>query len=484
MSGAFRDKLEVEWFNVSYRRLVTFAVVLVLLVVGGGGYWYYYRHLVPHDEAHSALEQAESVFVKAERHRGGDRQMDEILVNAKSSLEEAREEFSASSYSDAMVAAIRSETLSLRVLKFVSGEEEEESKVRFLKTEGDVRVKRTGEFAWRRADQNMVLKVGDQIKTSSSSSARLIYFDGTVSTLQPGSLIEIRDLYEDPVTKVRRVRETLAWGEVEASTQKRNVKGSFHEVSTAKVTARSDDAGEFRIAFDKENEISTVDVFDGRIEVATDTRKDTLDAGERVTARSDGVLGPKQTLPGVPRLLTPSDQRVFIFDEKGRESVTLGWEPVGGGGRYRLMISSGVLFTNSLYDAERADTTAVLGTIAPGSYFWRVAAISDSDVEGPFSAARRFRVSSQQIRDRKDNQPPKLEITEFVPIGQMVIINGKTEPGATLWVDNSKVEVFDDGTFNAVVRLRREGVNDLAIVAQDNAGNRSELRRSAYLEDF
>ena len=66
----------------------------------------------------------------------------------------------------------------------------------------------------------------------------------------------------------------------------------------------------------------------------------------------------------------------------------------------------------------------------------------------------------------------------------MVIINGQTEPGATLWVENSKIDVFDDGSFNAVVRLRREGANDLEIVAQDNAGNKSKTSRTAYLEAF
>ena len=56
----------------------------------------------------------------------------------------------------------------------------------------------------------MALEIGDQVKTSSSASAQLIHFDGTLTTVQPGSLLEIRDLYEDPVTKVRRVREKRA----------------------------------------------------------------------------------------------------------------------------------------------------------------------------------------------------------------------------------------------------------------------------------
>ena len=59
-----------------------------------------------------------------------------------------------------------------------------------------------------------MLNVGDQVKTSSRGSAVLLYFDKTKTHVQPGSLLEIRDLYEDPVTKVRRVREKLNWGEV------------------------------------------------------------------------------------------------------------------------------------------------------------------------------------------------------------------------------------------------------------------------------
>ena len=119
-----------------------------------------------------------------------------------------------------------------------------------------------------------------------------------------------------------------------------------------------------------------------------------------------------------------------------------------------------------------------------GSYHWKVAAISKNGAAGPFSASRRFRVSSQRIRDRSDVDPPKLELTEFVLIGQMVIINGATEPDATLWIDNNKVDVYEDGSFNAVVKLRREGLNDLLIVAQDPAGNESTLTRQAYVEVF
>ena len=97
-------------------------------------------------------------------------------------------------------------------------------------------------------------------------------FDSFRSDPRFTSLLEIHDLYEDPVTKVRRVREKLTWGEVRASTPARNVNGSFHEVTTDKMRTRSETGGEFRVSYDREKKTATLDVFDGRVQVSTSSR--------------------------------------------------------------------------------------------------------------------------------------------------------------------------------------------------------------------
>jgi hypothetical protein len=183
-------------------------------------------------------------------------------------------------------------------------------------------------------------------------------------------------------------------------------------------------------------------------------------------------------------MCSPDDQRVFVFERPGDENVTLNWEEMHDVTSYRLMISDKPLFTEPLFDDERERARAIIAGLSEGAYHWRVAAISKSGTAGPFSSSRRFRVSSQRIRDRTDNEPPSLQVSEFVPIGQMVIINGSTDPDAKLWIDNNKVEVYEDGSFNAVVKLRREGLNQLLIVAQDPSGNESSLSRKAYVEVF
>lgn len=483
MARSSNNGFQLEWFTVTYRSVFAAVLVVVLLAIGGPSYWYYSRVLRPRAAAEEAVVRAER-GLDAASAAGSEPATAEIVEGATLNLREAREAFRGRRWDDARVAAIRAENLALKALRMIEGENAEALPVRFYRVEGDVRVKRSGEFSWKAANSKMILKVGDQVKTASNASAQLIYFDGAVTTIQSGSLLEIRDLYEDPVTKVRRVREKLTFGEVNASTQESNVKGSYHEVTTEKVAARSSEASEFRVAIDETSKTSEYDVFKGSVVVATPQRKENLVAGEGIRAGSSGELAAKRALPQVPRLVAPRDQRVFIFDEPGTEKVTLNWELVAGAATYHLVISDKSLFTDSLYDANRSGSSAVLDGVPAGSYFWKVAAITESGKRGPFSKPRRFRVSSQKIRDRADEVPPALEITEFVPVGLMVIVNGRTEPGATLWADNEKVDVYDDGTFYAVLRLRKEGVNKLRFVSQDTAGNETELIKSTYVEIY
>jgi hypothetical protein len=481
MARGKKHTILLDWFSISYRTLAL--VVLGLGALGAAG-WFGWQHFNSEKAAAaSAIDRAATSLGRAEK-LDDDPKIDEIRMNARVALTEARNQFGNANWENARFAAIRSENLSQQALNINAGKGESEKVVRFYRIEGDVRVKRSGEFAWSQADSRMTLGEGDQIKTSSKASAQLIYFDGTVTTVKPGSLLEIRDLYEDPVTKVRRVREKLNWGELRASTQKRNVEGSYHEVTTDKAAARSEEEGEFRVAYDKQDGSGAFDVLTGQIQVASSDRRESLSAGERIRSTATGGLTAKEILPGVPRLISPSDQRVIAHEDPSRLKMTLNWEEVSGASRYELEISRTALFTNLLYDAERTQTQVNIDGVEEGDYYWRVAAISQSGNRGPFTEPRQFRVISQVIRDRGDEIPPELTITEFVPVGSMLIINGATEPGASLWIDSEKVDVSQDGTFYSVVRLRSEGVNLVRFVAQDTAGNETKLQRQAYFEAY
>ncbi len=477
------SRVILDWFTVTYRSAGIAVLCLVVAAVGGVGYWLYARGSGPRAEAVEAISRATDRLQQASELRL-EGPVEELTANAESALGGARNHFEEHRYDDARRAAIHSENLSQKAIDLSTGEEAGRQ-VRFYRLEGDTRVKKAGEFSWESADLKTLLHAGDQVKTSASASAQIIYFDGTVTTIQPGSLLEIRDLYEDPATKVRKVREKLNWGEVLASSQKKNPDGSFHEVATERASARVTEPGEFRVAVDPEKKTASFDVFQGRVEVASASSRESLSEGERIRSSEDGELSAKESLPPAPRLTAPSDQRVFVYDEPAKETTTLSWEKVPAAARYHLVISDKPLFTDPLYDdADRKETAVVIDGIAAADYYWKVASISARGVDGPWSSVRRFRVTSQRIRDREDKSPPPLEITEFVQTGPVVILNGKTEPGAVLWVDNEKIDVYENGTFYAVVRLRKEGENVLGFVAQDAAGNATQVTRKAYLETY
>lgn len=476
-----KSPIQLDWFNVTYRSVFSTASVVFACLLAGAGYWYYATQFAPEKAASSTIGQADQLFQQARTH-GSIPKLRETVERAGMALESARRSYDAANYDDAEFEALHSLDLSRKVIEEADGKKSDTRLVRFYRIEGDVRYKKAGEFSWENAGPRVVLDVGDQVKTSRSGSAQLIYFDGTVTTIAPGSLLEIRDLYEHPVTKVRRVQEKLKVGVIQASTQKRNVEGSVHIVATEKSSAQSEEQGEFRVSYDERKKTSKFDVFKGRINVVSKGVVESIEAGERISAASDGQLGIKEALPGVPRLRSPKDQRVFLAEDPTKQRITLQWEVTPGAARYRLIISDKPLYTDPLYDAERAGTSAVLDAVPPGGYYWKVAAISAQSAAGPASETRSFRVSAQKIQDRNDTEPPQLDITEFVPIGTMVIVNGRTEPGATLWADNEKIDVYDDGRFYAVIRLRREGLNELEFLAQDNAGNESRVMRSAYVE--
>ena len=484
MAKGSRLPVQLDWFNVSYSSVMRIVLVVVLLAAAGGAYWYQVVIKAPRENASEAISQAEAKLTQATSKSQEFSTALEVVESAGIALRQAREAFGGLQYDEARVAAMNSENLSIQALRLAGDEEAAGPVARFAKLEGNVRIKRVGEFSWEQATTRMTLQEGDSIKTSSSGSAQLIYFDGAVSTIAPGTLLTIRHLSEDPVTKVRRVSEKIDFGEVRASTRDRNVQGSYHEVSTSKISARTEEAGELRVVSDEKNKDSRVDVFGGRVQVESASKREELVAGEAIRADAQGRLSAKVSLPGVPRLIAPPDQRVFIWERPEAESVTLSWEPIPGAREYRLVISDKALFTDPLYDAIRRGTSAVLEGVAEGAYHWQVAAITEDGLTGEYSAARRFRVSSQRIKDRADSEPPVLDISEFVQIGMMVIVSGRTEPGATLWADDEKIEVADNGDFYAVIRLRQEGNNDIRFVAQDTAGNEAKIVKRAYVDVY
>ena len=483
--GSERPSIQLDWFNVSYRTLFTSALI-VLLTGGAGGYFAYLKLFYegsPKAEARQAIDEAEESLDKAGPVTKQD-ETTELKETAQRLLADARRQYDAANFMDARKAAVESKLNSDKALALARGESARE--VQFYRVEGDVKVKRVRELIWMDAQMGMSLSVGDQIKTSSRASAQIIYFNGTITTVKPGSLLEIKALYDNPVTRVQQVRERLREGGVQASTQQASAAGSYHEVSTQNTVAQAEERSEFEVAFDKDREKTQVSVRSGRASLAAGSAEPVvLGASQAVDVDAKARMSDIATLPPSPVTLTPVDQKIFLLRENQAPSVELTWEPVESAVGYRLQISAQPLFSQPMVDLNPLKSTAAtLPNVREGGYYWRVAAIFPGGEEGPFSSSKKFKVVSGRVAQAGDTTPPPLAIENFLIFASQVIIRGRTEPGALLTVGGHRVDVYDDGTFTTVVALKNEGANKILFVVQDMAGNENRMERTATVDPY
>ena len=141
-----KSKVVLDWFNVTYRSLgLAAAVVTALAAVALAAYWFYFAGAGPKAEAEEAIGRAASRLSEASTYRGDER-LDEVRASARAALDEARTEFDGKRWDTSRVAAIRSENLSQKAIDMARGQGLVSQEVRFYRIEGDVRVKRAGEF--------------------------------------------------------------------------------------------------------------------------------------------------------------------------------------------------------------------------------------------------------------------------------------------------------------------------------------------------
>ncbi|HEU5180766.1 MAG TPA: FecR domain-containing protein [Candidatus Polarisedimenticolia bacterium] len=481
---AAQGNILLDWFTVSYRSIV----LALVFLVGAGGAVFLYFYLkaatgdTPEGAALQELTRAERLFSEAESAAHGE-QAAPVINQAGRLLESARRTFRDHEFEESRGLSVQSQGFSRKILDSSTAESSFTAKI--YRFEGDVKIKRVKQFVWETITGNLALKVGDQIKTSSSGSAQIVYFDGTITTLKPGSLLEIRELFEDPATKVRKVRERLNFGGVHAATQGGNAQGSFHEVSTETTIARTQDRAQMSMEFDAAARTTRTSVESGEAEVSTGGSSVKLASLESVTVPAEGKLSPKENILSSPSLVEPIDQRVFMFVPGKESSTTLKWDRVAAASAYRLQISQQPLFGLLLLNKpDITSTSVVLPDLAGGSYYWRVAARDGAGNEGAFSEIRKFRVGSERERGPEDRVPPALQLVDFMPSGALVIIRGRTEAAASVAIDGQMVDVEDDGAFTAVVKMKHDGPNTLEIVAQDTAGNETRLKKNVYVETF
>jgi hypothetical protein len=229
---------------------------------------------------------------------------------------------------------------------------------------------------------------------------------------------------------------------------------------------------------DKNVHEMTVDI--GQAEVTRGSTSVQLGQYEQVSFASEqaGLVRSKVIAP--PSLLTPQNMELLqVADPKATELV-FSWSEVPEAQAYHLQISPSVMLSNFTVDKKITGKNSItISGLDEGIYYWMVSAIDPKGVESQPSQANRLNL----LRQVAGNQA-YLEVTKIIQHGRVVEVQGKTEPGTTVIINNEQVfSISPDGTFRGFTSpFPDAGSNQVTITAQDRKGNTNTIRKAVVIE--
>jgi len=469
-------RFEVDWVVVSVAGAKRWGLLVFFLLLAGGvlASVLYFMHEPPERRAQRTLRRA-TASQEEVRRAGFSENLAGEFDQASRLLDEARADFDRRDY-PACVARAEDAQQRFDLLGGLANRDFVGSG-QIIGLHGKVEVQRANQTKWDKAREKQPLYNGDFIKTGMDSSAEVIFSDSTVYRVGPDSLLEVH-------REARTGREPSA-GEVKVKVGQVNVYTASNQSSVVTDAARAEVDRDSRVGVEvAEDSATLVAAYAGRAHVTGATGQ-SVDLGTRqaVSAAPGGALGQQRAVPDPPVPEKPAANALVNLDASDR--VELIWRPVAGITGYELQVSRSRVFTTSNieFTNRRDSPSAVVKVMRPGTYFWHVAALGAERLRSEWSPPRAFKAfAGPRVEALNDTTPPKLEVQRPTQMGNFFLVQGVTEPGATVTVNGEAVDVAGDGTFKKTVALTREGWNTIVIRATDPAGNSSEDRKTVRVE--
>jgi hypothetical protein len=345
---------------------------------------------------------------------------------------------------------------------------------RFERIEGSVQVKRAGTLEWITATRAVVLRQNDLVQTRSGASAEIHLADGSVFTVRPDSLITIVESSQNPVSRQQRTAVSIQSGAANFLTAARNVPGSTTiSTPTVQTTVGRETTGSIQVA---ESGATGVRIFRGQGEARTKGgQRIPLDSNQGVNVDAGGAAGATVRLPTVPALTAPPDQTEVAYRDLAQGVTLLVWNTVPGATGYRVMVDFSPGFARPLYDRQGVRATQLeLRALEAGSYYWKVAAVDAAGAEGGFSDLWRFTLATAP-QSTAPPPPLVLEVAELK--GNILHVQGRTEAGSRVTLNDERLEVLPDGSFNEFVTFDGGPGATVVVRATGPRGSTSEQRR-------
>lgn len=338
------------------------------------------------------------------------------------------------------------------------------SGVKFTTLEGEVRVVRANTREIINADNYTVLLAGDTVQTQSDGRARIQMADGSVLLVRPNSTVVIRDNTGN--LQGANVRLSLDGGQINVRTEDNsNASKNVVEIRQSESNISSQTDASFSVNTNTENE--EIRVTRGKLETTTKSGERTVArGGDYIAVSSNGSIARKEKLLDAPELSSPASQlRVFV-EPNINSSFTLRWQRPNNmnATNYSVAVSTSPFFveTGKVFEREQIEANEISITdLRVGTYFWRVRATASSGQVSEWSEPWKFSIAVRDVG--------KLRVSEWQVEhigGRIYIVNGKTNPGATIQIADRETFANSDGTFK--LQISSPSTETEAIIKDDN----------------
>lgn len=338
---------------------------------------------------------------------------------------------------------------------------------------GNVEGQRPQDLGWRGLQLQATLIEEEKVRTLSNSTAQITFQDASRLRLNANSNAIIQRLRYDPLKRSEEAKVSLVEGDFYALLSNSNTRASFNvEVPSVNANIRS---GNFWVRNDDTGAKFT-NYDDGAVEVAAAGGSVTLGRNEGTIVRPGAAPREAVTVLPPPALARPANDAV-AFNQPPR----LTWQAVPEAVGYWIEIGGDQAFARMVTSRFGIETAQFEpGTLPPGEYFWRVAALDRFGLPGARSAVWRFVLAV-------DKEPPFLTVRtperDAIFRAASVAVSGEAEPGARIAVQGVDGKPAPDGRFTLAVEAR-PGLNKIVVVATDPAGNETRQSRSfVYMPD-
>ncbi|MBI4463662.1 MAG: hypothetical protein HY647_03060 [Acidobacteria bacterium] len=350
-------------------------------------------------------------------------------------------------------------------------------RARFTNLDGGVRVRKADQVQWIAADFSTNLDKGDLVQTSRDGVARVAFADGTLYVVKPNTLIVIEEneIQENPESS--HVAIQVSSGVVDLSTS--STLAGQSRVLFANAEAQLRENSRALVRNSPETNTHQITVSQGGAQVQRGSERVELGAYEQASfAGADSPLV-KERVVAPPVLLTPAEMAPVVLMGSGSAEVEFTWSAVPGADAYQLRVSSSPIFSTVLYNRRVQTTSVRLPSLKEGDYYWTVASIDSRKKETHESEPNQFSVIRQQ-----DGGEILLVVEKYVQHGKVIEIVGRTEPGATVLVNNQPVfNVAANGSFKHFTPpLPHTGPNLITITAQNREGKIATLRKTITIQ--